>query len=266
MTLTTQIWAFIRDLINQPKGYVALSKTNSTPTAQDNAWNRLIGGNGLVDAMGNAGKRAVKADDESFALTDLYFDTETTVLMVVKTLASAPLQLHTLGIPSDFNVQPIIFPTADYITENASKRQVGANQTGAATDYRADYLYYLLEVTYNRNPENDYADLIVHPTREISVVWDILMGNYSATYGQFFDTEISFTGRRLADGVTKTNTLSINLNNYFDFNNAENKFTIRLKDGKAADFTNILRQLTDEMVDHDLGGDFGLVANLINYY
>lgn len=256
--------ATIRDLINQPKGYVALSKTNSTPTAQDNAWSRLIGGNGLVDAMGNAGKRAVKGDDESFALTDLYFDTETTVLMVVKTLASAPLQLHTLGIPSDFNVQPIIFPTADYITENASKRQVGANQTGAATDYRADYLYYLLEVTYNRDPENDYADLIVHPTREISVVWDILMGNYSATYGQFFDTEISYTGRRLADGVTKTNTLSINLNNYFDFNNAENKFTIRLKDGKAADFTNILRQLTDEMVDHDLGGDFGLVANLIN--
>ena len=232
-------------------GYVALSKNNYSGF---NAWQYFMLANGLNADNGTVGKQAMPSGEgESFALQNLYFDDNTTAIIVVRTLSSSPLELHTLGLPSEYNLQPIIYPSDEYIISNSTKPSLTEN-TSDVLDVRADYLYYVFEVTFNRDPENEYADLIVHPTREISISLDILTGNYLNTYSNYFDVELTYEGLNSQTAQTKTNSVYFNFADYFTFTKIDNRFNFRFIN-HGAFMTNVMNPLLAGIVDIDFDSE-----------
>lgn len=110
-------------------------------------------------------------------LQSMYFDVNTTVTIVVRVKAEFELSVHSLGVNSKYNIYPIFYPTSDYIEANQK----------ASSDTKVDYLYYILQLTYNRDPQNQYRGYIVHPNRGENMAYDALVGNYIDVYGSFFD-------------------------------------------------------------------------------
>lgn len=256
-------------------GYIALTKDYYKN--KNNAWYNFVLGNGMTDATNNAGKQAMPNEEgETFALKNLYFDDNTTALIVVRTLSTNPLQLHTLGLPSEYNLQPIIYPSDEYITSNSTKPSL-TEGVGNANDYKADYLYYVFELTFNRDPENEYADLLIHPTREISIALDILTGNYLDTYSQFYDIELSYTGINMENpSTTKTNTVLFNFASYFDFSKTINsesgtsKFNFFFKN-QSAFVDQVIKPLLDGIISEDSASYNEIYNNITglnnaNYY
>ena len=183
-----------------------------------NAYNYLT----IGEVFGGQGLRqAVAAEGESLALTNLFFDTNTSVLVMVRTPATSPLTMHTLGLASENNLQPIIYPTQKYITENLTRQEyTSATASYAdATNTQANYLYYVFELTLDRDPTNNYADLITHPTRSISTSLDILTGRYNNFYKDYFEIELSLDGVDNL-GNAKTNSAYFKWDDYFTTNNA----------------------------------------------
>ncbi len=147
-------------------------------------------GFGSETAIGN-GKRAttptyrVNAEDDEdldgkLVLNSMYFDIETTVFILVQVKAEADLTIHSLGLNSNYTIEPIFAPTEDFIIYNKTAPQ----------SEKVDYVYYIFRVTYNRDPENEYASYIVHPNRGESMAFDILAGNYLDFYNNYFVTYI----------------------------------------------------------------------------
>lgn len=110
-------------------------------------------------------------------LQSMYFDVDTTVTIVVRVKAEFELSVHSLGVNSKYTINPIFYPTEEYIEANQK----------ADSDKKVDYLYYILQLTYNRDPQNEYRGYIVHPNRGENMAYDALVGNYIDVYGSYFD-------------------------------------------------------------------------------
>ena len=214
---------------------------------------------GLFDIEGNQGKEVFLGLDEylnriDIAMNNLYFDENTSNIIVVRTLSTNPLVYHTLGIPQEYNLVPLIEPSEDYINKNATLMDYSSNDT--ATDYenyKADYFYYVFEVTYNRAPENENFNLIIHPNRELSVTNDIIDGNYMDFYCDYYDVSWSFTGTFVDDEDVIhedfTKEIKFNLKDYFEKDTSKGYFCYKLKNALTF-YSEILANLLDGFGDY----------------
>jgi len=109
-------------------------------------------------------------------LKSMYFDVGTKLNIVVRVKKENQLSMHSLGINSNYTLTPILYPTDKFIEANQK----------ATDSQKHDYLYYIFEVTYNRDPENKYAGYIVHHNRGDSMAFDAIAGNYLDFYGNYF--------------------------------------------------------------------------------
>ncbi|MBQ7453410.1 MAG: hypothetical protein IJS68_04040 [Clostridia bacterium] len=239
----TNLNADIGSLINRKNtndefdGYISLDYTYSS-NQTGSAWNVFVQ-NGLGT---NELKQVVLEENESLALNNLRFDVDTTLVFVVRTTASNPLSIHTLGLNTNYNLQPLIYPTEKYFELNSSKPK---SSNGAdVNDIHADYLYYVFALTFNRDPENEYSDLLVHQTREISTTFDIINGYYNDFYGEYFD--IGVTLKTTVNGEERQNTQYLNLKKYLvkDSNNP-----VRFKLTNTSDLATQILDICSGIID-----------------
>lgn len=116
--------------------------------------------------------------DGRFNLRGMNFDIDTNVYILVSVKSTDVLSIHSLGMNSHYELIPIIEPTDAFVEYNNAEKDE-AN--------KVDYHYYLFRVTYNRDPENEYSNYIVHPKRGQSFAYDVMAGNFYSFYGQYFD-------------------------------------------------------------------------------
>ncbi len=146
--------------------------------------------------------------DKSLVMKSMYFDPMTTVYIVVSVQSQYNLSIHSLGMNSNYVLEPILYPTDDFINYNQSARE---------TD-RVDYYYYIFRVTYDRDPENEYGSYIVHPTRGDSMSFDVLAGNYLDFYNKAGFVHYDNFGNKIDYdlGADINGLQTVNLDKYFD--------------------------------------------------
>lgn len=110
--------------------------------------------------------------DGKLNLRSMYFDVDTTVTIVVRVKGEFELSIHSLGVNSNYKLEPIFCPTDEFVK---------ANQKAKDED-KIDYLFYIFKITYNRDPANEYSNYIVHPDRGENMAYDVLVGNYDSYY------------------------------------------------------------------------------------
>lgn len=140
--------------------------------------------NSLISSGFNSIGKTYQVDPETddtlngkLTLRSMYFDVHTTVYIVVSVKAEYELSIHSLGLNSSYTIEPIIAPTDEFVAYNQ----------GASAEEKVDYVYYVFKITYDRDPENEYASYIVHPTRGDGLAYDVLAGNYLDFYGKYFN-------------------------------------------------------------------------------
>lgn len=151
-------------------------------------------------------KKAQDKDEESGAVIDakvnlvnMRFDVETTIFIVVKVYYNRNLNIHTLGMNTQYKLTPVFYPSPTYISENMAKSE----------DDRDEHYYYIFKVTFNRDLQyysdsigddivlsttssgNYNPEYVVHVQRKNAIVADVLNGNYSHYYSQLFDFYIN---------------------------------------------------------------------------
>ncbi len=188
--------------------------------------------NGFSNVTGsNADTYSVNINDptlnKKFNLQSMYFDVNTTVTIVVRVKAEFELSVHSLGVNSKYNIYPIFYPKSDYVEANQK----------ASADTKVDYLYYILQLTYNRDPQNQYRGYIVHPNRGENMAYDALVGNYIDVYGSYF--------------------------NYYDNNNKLIEYLISKSMGKTTDKTEI--KLKPSYVSSVSGSKVSLNSSYSNF-
>ncbi len=143
---------------------------------------------------------------------NMYFDTNTTAIFIVRVARGQEFNIHTLGYGStQFNVEPIVSPTDEYVKKNVE---------GSIED-KVDFFYYIFKITFDRNINvgtdanrqetnvamdttyNDNAHLVRHPYRAQSIVSDIMAGKAKTYeyYSQYFNL-IDNNGKYVSDYIT----------------------------------------------------------------
>ena len=153
-----------------------------------------------------------KAAPEDLNLNNMFFDVDTNVYIVVKVHYDKQLTIHSLGMITSHVLVPVMYPCDNYIKQNMTLNE----------DERDEYFYYVFKVSFDRDlafdheevdqinytngvyyknenvnnivvsiMDSDYSnynpEYLVHPTREKSIVGDVLAGNYSVTYSNMFE-------------------------------------------------------------------------------
>lgn len=152
-------------------GLEELKNLNNSGLQSDNTTTQTYRVNAVADESLNG----------TLSLKNMIFDVNTTAYVVVSVKAGEALNIHSLGMNPQYKITPILQPTEDY------ENYISSNSE------EADYMYYVLKVTYDRNPENELASYIVHPTRADSMAYDVLSGNYLSFYNEHFDIYLSRT-------------------------------------------------------------------------
>lgn len=116
--------------------------------------------------------------DGRLNLRSMNFDIDTNVYILVSVKSTDVLSIHSLGMNSHYELIPIIEPTDEFVEFNNAEKEEGN---------KVDYHFYLFRVNYNRNPENEYVNYIVHPKRGQSFAYDAMAGNFYSFYGTYFN-------------------------------------------------------------------------------
>ena len=157
------------------------------------------------------------SENKSLSLKNYYFDSNTTIYLVVRVQTKFQLSIHSLGLNAEYVLNFLVEPNLAEIKE--------------AKDSNIEYVFYLLKVTFDRNMEqtegvttgigNENPEFVLHPEKSKNVVSDILSGNNIEYYDSLFDSYISVD---YADSQrTYQNDLNIAKDNYliFDMKNDE---------------------------------------------
>ncbi|MBQ7579039.1 MAG: hypothetical protein IJT25_00710 [Clostridia bacterium] len=193
-------------------------------------------------------KKALAPEGETLALDNLYFDTNTTLLIVVRTAATSPLSMHTLGLAIENNLVPIIYPTQKYISDNLTKAEyISSSSSGLASSFKANYLYYVFKLTLDRNPENEYADLLTHETRTISTTLDILTGRYNDFYSKYYDVILTLNSNPDENGNIVSNSVKIRWTDYFNVLSNGSTESYEFKNGISF-VSNVFSSLVEDII------------------
>ena len=174
-------------------------------TTQSITYNNYVGYSAFTNLTSNNHNfRKVTEKDEHEAnvynetqlnLVTMYFDVYTTMYVVVRVYYDKTLNIHTLGMNSNYNLVPVFYPTDDFIKENTA-------------DGTYEHYYYIFKVTFDRDLDfystqdidgeevrgtltsisgsNYNPEYLVHVNRGNSLAGDVFAGNYSSYYGKLF--------------------------------------------------------------------------------
>lgn len=212
----------------------------------------------LYKAMDTNGQTA-KVD-----LVNMRFDVGSTIYIIVKVHYDRELTIHSLGMNSEYQITPVLYPKDDYINSNKN----------AEADKRDEHYFYIFKVTFNRDlafyyndgiknsvylsgddaiPEdvsnltstigdgNFNPEYVVHVNRKKSIVADVLNGNYSEYYSKLFNfydkdgnkVELAFNDNnyvRLADSYLETFKTNYLKDNDIDIPILETEYFPNIKD------------------------------------
>lgn len=220
--LTSCIWDMMKEVVGNDEPYVGLENLKSLVKTGFGATTQTYKVNKLDESLGGIGNQEGKLN-----LQSMFFDVGTTVHIVVRVEAKMNLSIHSLGMNSKYVLEPICGPTDEYVSAN---QKLSTND-----ENRVDYYYYIFKVTYDRDPDNEYVNYLVHPDRGDSIAYDVLSGNNITFY---------------------TNSSA---NEYFEhYDNDNNKILFEETDGKI--------KLTEYYVNSKISGLDSDVQNEIRDY
>ena len=145
---------------------------------------------------------------ESLSLKNYYFDSGTTLFLLVRLDVDYSLSIHSLGLNSKYVLNFLMEPDLDAINDSG--------------DDTIEYVYYLLKVTLDRSMAqtdgvitsagNENPEYVLHPEKAKNIASDVLSGYQLDYYDNFFDLFVETSGEQNAYNIAEDNYMTFTYN------------------------------------------------------
>ncbi|MBP3581310.1 MAG: hypothetical protein J6J33_00990, partial [Clostridia bacterium] len=190
--------------------------------------------NNQINANGGSFEKAAyamykdKPRGTTLSLKNYYFDSNTTLYLIVRLKVGYELSVHSLGLNSKYNLNFLVQPNVDAIKED--------------NDQYVTYMFYVLKVTLDRSMEqtdgltttigNENPEYVIHPQKAKNITSDILSGYNIDYYDSIYDYYVSFDSSKFNEDV------NISKNNYITLKYGTNETKVKIAFDKSNKETN----------------------------